>query len=186
MTLSDAEFDHENLFLLKRALTLVDDLELGFKNRTALATLCAHFMSAEKPGSRPISISTLTRNPIYRSLLDTMLAKRGDGRDMELLALKLEISNLRKANRRKDLYIASLDNPPLEQSTSEIQEKAVAVDLTSNYLVKIIDLLLDCFYEHIVIDPKSAEFVRPYFTSSGRVVVPNQLAKHYLKFKHQE
>jgi hypothetical protein len=177
----DIDFREENLFLLQRALALVEDLEVGFKNRTSLSKFCAHHMSAAKAGSPPINISTLTRNPIYRALLDKQLSSNAKGYELEVIALRLEVSNLRKSNQRKDLYIESLDNPPLEARAQTLP--VPRNDLSSNYLVKIIDLLMDCFEDHIAIDLKTGEIVRPYITSSARVVVPKNIAKYYIKTK---
>ncbi len=183
MTKDEDIFDNENLFLLKKALQLSEELDLPFKNRTTLARFCAHLMSSEK-AAPPVSISTLTRNPIYRALLDKRLLLNTRSYDFEAIELRLEVSRLRKDNARKELYIASLDRPPIEHNDVHKIIIQAPPDLSSNYLVKIVDLLLDCFADHICIDPISGEFVRPYLTSSARVVVPRELAKFYLKYKN--
>jgi hypothetical protein len=183
MTNTAGVFDNENLFLLQRALKLASDLELSFKNPTRLATFCAHHMSIEKPNCPPVNISTLTRNPIYRALLEKQLAKNSMGHEFELLSLRLENSNLKESNKRKDLYINSLDRPSLEHTLASNIEAQTASNLDINYLIKIIDLLLDHFSDHITIDRQSGEIICPYLTSSARIVVPKNIAKYYTKTK---
>lgn len=181
MSTEEINFREENLFLLQRALALVETLEVGFKNRTSLAKFCAHHMSAAKGRSPPVNVSTLTRSPIYRALLDKQLSSNVKGYELEVIALRLEVSNLRKSNQRKDLHIESLAKPSLETVNQSLP--APTTDLSSNYLVKIIDLLMDCFADHIAVDLKTGELVRRYLTSSARVVVPKHIAKHYLMAK---
>lgn len=175
--------ESDNLFFLQRAINVVSDLELSFKNRTQLASLCATIMSREKNSTTPVSISTLTRNPIYRALLDKQLSKNGTGYELEVLRLKLEVTNLREANKRKDLYLASL--PPTIDviSASPNTKPSHGNSLEYNYLIKIIDLLMDYFSEHITIDTDTGEFVHPYLTSSDRIVVPKKIAKYYIQAK---
>ncbi|WP_139346886.1 hypothetical protein [Pseudomonas oryzihabitans] len=178
---TDDFFYHENFLLLKEALDFSKKLEISFKNRTALATFCAHVMSSAKPTKANVSVSTLTRNPVYRAMLDERLMSGTKNFDLEILGLKLEVSRLRKENLRKDLYIQNLDQPVIDSQTSDQKQKISEIDFSKSYLVKTIDLLLACFSDHVELDSVSGDLIRPYLTSSDRIVVPSKIFKYYIR-----
>lgn len=175
---------NSNLHFLEQAIALAKNNKLPFKNITSLAGYCAEFIDMHRPDPTDISITTLTRNKVYRAILDGYLQERlNDAAPYEIRQLKIANSNLRHDLKRLQSYARTLEAKQANQIIEQSKSVAAPIDLEKSHLVKTIDLLLERFSEHVVVEAKSGSLVCPYLKSKDRIVVSAIWAKYYLSMK---
>lgn len=173
-----------NLHFLEQAIALAKDHKLPFKNITRLAGYCAEFIDMQRPDATDISITTLTRNKVYRAILEGYMQERlNDTAPYEIRQLKIANSNLRHDLKRLQSYAMTLEAKQANQIIEQSKTLAVPIDLEKSHLVKTIDLLLERFSDHVVIDAETENLICPYLKSKDRIVVSAIWAKYYLKLK---
>jgi len=175
------------IYYLEQVLALANEHKLKFKNLTKLCEFCAAYISGQRNDSPPISTTTLTRNAVYRAMIDQYLEKMTDG-DSHILIRQLQLanSNLRHDIKRVTAYTRSLEDNQIRPSLEHSTDASPVIDLEKSSLIKTIDLLLSYFAEHVEIDFKTLTIVCPYLKSKERIVVPSEWAKPYLLLKSNE
>lgn len=169
---------------LDQILTLAKKHNLRFKNLTKLCEFCATYISNQRADLPNISITTLTRNTVYRAMIDQYLENMKDGESHILIRqLQLANANLRNDIKRLKTYALSLEDSRTSPTLAHSAEISLTVDLEKSSLVKTIDLLLAYFADHVEIDSKASTIICPYLKSSERMIVPAVWAKPYLLLK---
>lgn len=170
--------------LLESSIALAKKYRFRPKNLTALAGFCADYISNTRGGSIEISITTLTRNPIYRALLDTYLQDEVDeSLPLRLKQCQIASANLRHDNKRLTSYIATLEAKQHGLVVEANTAIGNQIDHEKSSLIKTIDLLLYYFSDHVEIDEKKRELICPYLKSSERIIVSSTWAKSYITLK---
>lgn len=169
---------------LEEILALAKEHRLTFKNLTKLCEFCATYISSQRADLPPISVTTLTRNAVYRAMIDHYLKHMNDGDcHIAIKQLKLANSNLRNDIKRLKTYALSIEDSRANLTLAHSPEISSAVDLEKSSLIKTIDLLLAYFSDHVEIDLKTSTIICPYLKSSERMIVPAVWAKAYLLLK---
>ncbi|MCA4964109.1 hypothetical protein [Pseudomonas sp. Y24-6] len=172
---------------LAQILALAKEHSLAFKNLTRLCEFCATYISSQRADSPPISVTTLTRNPVYRAMIDQYLENMTDGESHIIIRhLQIANANLRNDIKRLKTYALSLEDSRKSPTLAHSPEIASTVDLEKSSLVKTVDLLLAYFADHVEIDSKTSTIICPYLKSSERLIVPAVWAKAYLLLKSIE
>lgn len=172
------------LHFLEHAISIAKNHNLRFKNMTKLAEFCCEYVSSMRENKSKPSISTLTRNPVYRALLENYIEAQDIGnKEIEIRQLKLANSNLRHDVKRLKSYIETIEEKQAGLIVETSKTVGGSIDLEKSNLVKTIDLLVDHFSEHIEIDLKAATLVCPFRKSSERIIVPKRWAQTYILIK---
>lgn len=176
----------ETLYYLNHAIQIANECEIRFKNRTGLAKFCVEFINAHTARQKRLSVSTLTRSAVYRPLLEQFISSTSPtDNHLLLLELKIELSNIKEENKRLKLHLETLENPEQHIETSLNSKQALlSPSFNSGGYIKIIDVLLEHFHDHVHADMHSEEFICPYaISASKRTIVPRRIAKSYFSFK---